>query len=139
MLCQSIALSSQIKHHCQSARMAIPTHFLSYYGSCPNASGTPLILDKIQTPSHGVSLAFSLQLYILLLSPSKLMLQKRWITRSLQNMPCGKCASANTRPDERRGEGGRKSPAKFRAAWTHGWRTGPSKLTNSSPDGSVFL
>ena len=88
MLCQSIALSSQIKHHCQSARMAIPTHFLSYYGSCPNASGTPLILDKIQTPSHGVSLAFSLQLYILLLSPSKLMLQKRWITRSLQNMPC---------------------------------------------------
>ena len=56
-----------------------------------------------------------------------------------QNMACGKCASANTKPDERKSEGGRKSPAKFRAAWTHEWRAGPSKLTNSSPDVAVSI
>ena len=31
--------------------MTIPTHFLSYYGFCPNASGTPLILSSVQFSS----------------------------------------------------------------------------------------
>lgn len=88
MLHQSTALSSQIKHHCQSSRMTIPTHFLFYYGSCPTLQELPLYQIRSKLLLGGISPAFFLQLYILLLSPSKLMLQKRWVTPSFQNIPC---------------------------------------------------